>query len=734
MAIVQFNKIFDYRKVVLMADGYDWASETTFSTSHFTWTDGFDLISVLSEKNDLLFDQYGSVNGTASSLTFSSSGDVIISFTDISYNINNHVYDSGYNIGNITLYGDHAELANLLSGNDVITGSTSQDRIAGFNGDDFINGNDGNDWLEGWDGEDTLDGGLGKDKLIGGKGNDTYIIDNVLDTAIEKNNEGIDHIKTSLLFFDLIDFNNIEYLTYTGTGNTSLIGNDIDNKIYGGAGSNVIEGGGGSDEVYGGDEMDLLIGFYFYEDDDVDSPNSDITTEILEYEKNNSIDNLYGGKGNDIYILDSWANRANVFENSNEGTDTIFGSVSTVEATDTIPNNVENYINDTSISNNGVYQYVTINGNNLDNIIKTSPDWSTYPESGDPDESIRWLFENLPLNNIDESWVSYEKFFGLGGHDTLLGGAGNDILDGGADNDTLRGGLDKDILEGGAGVDTADYSDKTMQVKVTLNKSTNVTVKVGGAAEDTIKNIENVTGGLGADQLTGDSLANTLMGGSGNDVIDGGSGGAADKIDGGSGTDTVSFASLKSSGNSGVTLNLNATKDTNGYVTASGLSGPDKINNIENITGSKYADVLSGNDTKNVINSGEGNDTLDGGLGNDILTGGTGADYFDFTTVLNGSSNVDTITDFNRANDFIRLDNAVMAGLGATNGELTASAFVSGAGRITSDDVSDRIIYDTITGDLYYDADGTGSSAAIKLAVIGTSTRPVLDNTDFLII
>jgi Ca2+-binding RTX toxin-like protein len=102
--------------------------------------------------------------------------------------------------------------------------------------------------------------------------------------------------------------------------------------------------------------------------------------------------------------------------------------------------------------------------------------------------------------------------------------------------------------------------------------------------------------------------------------------------------------------------------------------------------------------------------------------------------VLNGSSNVDTITDFNRANDFIRLDNAVMAGLGATNGELTASAFVSGAGRITSDDVSDRIIYDTITGDLYYDADGTGSSAAIKLAVIGTSTRPVLDNTDFLII
>jgi Ca2+-binding RTX toxin-like protein len=333
-----------------------------------------------------------------------------------------------------------------------VTGSSAADQLTGDSLNNVLKGGAGNDTLTGGAGNDILDGGRGRDKLSGGAGNDTYIVDNRLDIAIEKKNEGLDHIKTSLQFFELIDFSNIDNLTYTGTRNTSLIGNDLNNKIYGGSGSDVIEGGGGSDELYGGDGMDLLLGFYNYEDDDVDSANSGLSSEILEYEKNNSIDKLYGGKGNDIYVLDSWVNIAKVFENANEGIDTVLGSVPTVGATDTIPNNVENYINDTKILNDGIYQYVTINGNDLDNIIKTSPDWSTYPESGDSDESIRWLFENLMI--IDDTWVSYEKFFGFGGNDTLLGGAGNDFLDGGADNDILKGGAGNDTLIGGAGNDT----------------------------------------------------------------------------------------------------------------------------------------------------------------------------------------------------------------------------------------------------------------------------------------
>ncbi len=161
------------------------------------------------------------------------------------------------------------------------------------------------------------------------------------------------------------------------------------------------------------------------------------------------------------------------------------------------------------------------------------------------------------------------------------------------------------------------------------------------------------------------------------------------------------------------------------------LTGTAAING----TGNSLANTITGNSAANTLIGGAGNDTLNGSLGNDILTGETGIDYFDFTSVLNGTTNVDTITDFNRADDFIRLDNAVMAGLGATAGALTSAAFVSGAGRKTAADASDRIIYNTTTGDLYYDADGTGNSSAIKIALIGTSSsRPVLDHTDFLII
>jgi Ca2+-binding RTX toxin-like protein len=152
-----------------------------------------------------------------------------------------------------------------------------------------------------------------------------------------------------------------------------------------------------------------------------------------------------------------------------------------------------------------------------------------------------------------------------------------------------------------------------------------------------------------------------------------------------------------------------------------------------NGTGNGLANTLTGNSAVNSLSGGAGNDTLNGGLGNDILTGGAGIDYFDFTTALS-STNVDTITDFNRADDFIRLDNAVMARLGATTGALSAAAFVSGAGRTTAADASDRVIYSTTTGDLYYDPDGTGSSTAVKKALIGTSTHPALDHTDFLII
>lgn len=97
---------------------------------------------------------------------------------------------------------------------------------------------------------------------------------------------------------------------------------------------------------------------------------------------------------------------------------------------------------------------------------------------------------------------------------------------------------------------------------------------------------------------------------------------------------------------------------------------------------------------------------LSGSGGNDTRTGGLGSDTFVFNTALNATANVDSITDFNVANDAMHLDNAVMAALGATLGVLAVGSFWSSlTGR--AHDADDRITYETDTGKVFCNADGS---------------------------
>ena len=139
---------------------------------------------------------------------------------------------------------------------------------------------------------------------------------------------------------------------------------------------------------------------------------------------------------------------------------------------------------------------------------------------------------------------------GGAGGDTLDGGSGNDTLAGGDDNDTLIGGAGNDTLDGGAGTDTASYAGTSATVKVSLAVTT--AQATGGGGNDTLTNIENLTGGTGADLLVGNGDANTLdgsggadqmVGGGGADILIGGAG--RDVVAGGEGGDTFLFAALK---------------------------------------------------------------------------------------------------------------------------------------------------------------------------------------------
>ena len=224
----------------------------------------------------------------------------------------------------------------------------------------------------------------------------------------------------------------------------------------------------------------------------------------------------------------------------------------------------------------------------------------------------------------------------------------------------------------------------------------------------------------------------TLNGGSGNNTLYGGDG--DDSLNGGTGTDWL----LGELGNDTYTVD-----NAGDNVTESVNAGTDKINssvtytisaNVENLTltgtlaingiGNDLNNTITGNSSANQLSGGVGDDTLEGKLGNDILTGGAGKDSFNLTT----SGNIDTIADFVVVDDTIRLENAVFTKLTAT-GTLAASRFKIGTQAMDADDY---IIYNNVTGALYYDSNGNGTGAAVQIATIGVGLS--LTNADFLVI
>ena len=168
--------------------------------------------------------------------------------------------------------------------------------------------------------------------------------------------------------------------------------------------------------------------------------------------------------------------------------------------------------------------------------------------------------------------------------------------------------------------------------------------------------------------------------------------------------------------------------------------------------GSGKNDTITGGATNDVIVGGDGNDTLSGaggadvlvghggadtlvgGLGNDVLIGGAGSDVYRFDTTPHSTNNVDSISGFVPGSDTIELENSIFSGIG---GSLSAAEFRAAAGATTATTAGQRIIYNTTTGDLYWDADGNaGGSAPVRFANLTNpdGSHPTLVNTNFIMI
>jgi serralysin len=163
--------------------------------------------------------------------------------------------------------------------------------------------------------------------------------------------------------------------------------------------------------------------------------------------------------------------------------------------------------------------------------------------------------------------------------------------------------------------------------------------------------------------------------------------------------------------------------DGTGNAAANTISGNNAANSLSGLGGSDQLLGQGGNDT---LDGGAGNDALNGGLGTDAITTGSGSDRVLFNTAL-GGDNVDQVFDFSVVSDTFQLDNAVFTALAV--GALPAAAFVIGA---AAADADDRIIYDSTTGALSYDADGVDGAAQTQFAQVTPGLA--LTSADFTVV
>lgn len=647
--------------------------------------------------------------------------------------------------------------------NNTIDVADLVDQTESDDGDDALYGGAGNDTILGGQGNDVLDGGRGDDVLIGQAGVDIFRGGDGSDTvdySRESPFQLLVNLETNVASGGTASddtFFSIENLIGSDDRIDRFIGTSAANHFQGQGGGDVFNGRAGDDLLDGGNDGDILYG--------EDGNDTIIGGAGQDY--------LDGGAGIDtvVYAASAAGVTVNLGDGTTNGGDAD-GPVQIVGRGTTIRHDIllgfENAtgsdFDDHLIGSEAANKLVggagddtltggggadKLNGgagkDTADYADKTSGvrlDLRQGGSAGDTYNSI----ENLSGSGFNDR-IHGDKdanvLTGQGGNDTLIGGQGNDTLLGdfayqgdapprpgmgsgyvtlGADatNNSIAAAFD--ISNNFSLDDDPDIFDATTSLHTTVNATGN---GLGGyysvnLAAGTIITID--IDGI-ADPDIHDSFVRLL---DSNGTI------VADNDDGGD--DPGSTSGRDSSA-------VFVVQETGTYYILEGSWSPDAPD-----TG--FADVVPagaayelnvsvefppapaqpGNAGADVLLGGAGDDLLDGGLSADTLIGGSGADSFRFSTAL-GNGNVDTINDFNVVRDLILLDSFIFSNL--TAGALAVGAFYKSAAGLAND-VDDRIIYDTDSGSLSYDADGSGQGAAVLFAHLDTYLN--LSANDFFVI
>ena len=467
------------------------------------------------------------------------------------------------------------------------------------------------------------DGGGVADTLIGLAGNDIYVVSNAGTIITETSGNGSDTVQTSVTY-TLAAGVDIEFLTTTnaaGTGAINLTGNALAQTITGNAGDNILNSGG------------------------------------------TAADTLVGLGGNDIYVL-------------NLATDVITetagnGTADAVQVSFTYTLDAAADVEILGTTNAAGITAISLTGNTL----------------------AQSITGNAGVNTLSDGGGAADVLTGLAGGDTyLVNNAGTTVIE---------------AVGGGADV---------------VQATTSFTLSAGSEVETIQTTNASLTTAI---NFTGNALAQSITGNAGVNTLSDGGAGAADTLVGLAGNDVYVVNNAGTIITEAAASGSDTVQTSVSYVLGAGVD-------IETFTTTNAAAIgamnLTGNDVAQSITGNAGVNFIDGKLGNDVMTGGNGADTFIFSTALNAASNLDAISDFVAIDDTMQLSSAIFSALAGTI--LAADFQINATGLATT--AFANIIYNSSTGGLFYDADGTGATAGIQFATL--TGNPTISLSDFTVV
>lgn len=417
-------------------------------------------------------------------------------------------YTLGAHVENLTLVGN---------GYSMGAGNSLANQIKGNASDNSLMGLAGNDFLQGFAGSDRMDGGIDADTMEGGLGDDTYVVNDLKDVLIEGINAGYDSVESGVSYTLQANFENL-YLTEDArptifTYFTHAIGNASDNYLQGNSGSNFLDGREGSDALYGNGGEDTLMG--------------GAGDDLLYADQGYNV--MDGGEGNDTYELYltngmeadvatyGWGDGSQDFISlsawNDQGTNVQLSDlkVERVQAGQWYDMDHRNYYGVGA----GTTVALRLQGQSDPYLSGTA-----YINLFNHDGTQAGGISEIRLNGETISFEAIKAML------QTEGTAGDDVLFGFSTNEQFDGGAGNDLIDGAGGTDTL----------------------LGGDGDDQVQGSGWLEGGAGHDRIlvaTG-TVASTVLGGAGNDVIERGDWGQYNTvgalIDGGAGNDHVYLA------------------------------------------------------------------------------------------------------------------------------------------------------------------------------------------------